>query len=88
MKVTVNVDCSPEEARVFLGLPNVQPMQEALMKELEERIRENMRAMSPETMLQTWLPASLQGAEHMQKLFWGQIRNMMTPTGDAGKKDD
>ena len=25
MKVTVNVECTPEEARTFLGLPDVQP---------------------------------------------------------------
>ena len=31
MKVTVNVECTPEEARTFLGLPDVQPMQEAVM---------------------------------------------------------
>ena len=36
MKATMNIDCTPEEARVFLGLPDVQPMQEHLMKEMQE----------------------------------------------------
>ena len=31
MKITVNVDCTPEEARSFLGLPDVQPLQAAVM---------------------------------------------------------
>ena len=26
MKITVDVDCTPEEARAFLGLPDVKPM--------------------------------------------------------------
>ena len=39
MKVTINIDCSPEEARTFMGLPDVRPMQEALLKELEARLQ-------------------------------------------------
>ena len=30
MKITVNVDCTPDEARHFFGLPDVKPMQDAL----------------------------------------------------------
>jgi hypothetical protein len=35
MKATMNIDCTPEEARAFLGLRDVQPMQEHLMKEIK-----------------------------------------------------
>ena len=77
MKVTVNVECTPEEARTFMGLPDVQPMQEALMSELQQRLSANIHAMSPENMMQTWLPASLQGAEHMQKMMWNQMQQMI-----------
>jgi hypothetical protein len=31
MKVTVEIDCTPAEARQFFGLPNVEPMQAAMM---------------------------------------------------------
>lgn len=78
MKVTVNVECTPEEARTFLGLPDVQPMQTAMMKEIEDRMRDNLRAMTPEAVVQTWLPAGMQGAEGLQKMFWGQVQNMMS----------
>lgn len=78
MKVTVNVDCTPEEARAFMGLPDVQPMQEALMQELEQRLRENIQAMNPEAMVKTWLPASIQGAEQLQKMFWTQVQQTMS----------
>ncbi|MDD3371693.1 MAG: DUF6489 family protein [Alphaproteobacteria bacterium] len=77
MKVTVNVDCSPEEARTFLGLPDVAPMQQALMNELQERLRANIQAMSPDLMIKTWLPASLQNVEQAQKAFWSQIQQTM-----------
>lgn len=73
MKITVDIDCTPDEARRFLGLPDVQPLQAALMEELEKRMRANLDQMDPETMLKTWLPAGLQGFEQMQKLFWSQL---------------
>ena len=38
MKVTVNVDCTPEEARAFLGLPNVEPLNAALVNQMQARI--------------------------------------------------
>ena len=38
MKVTVEVDCTPEEARRFLGLPDVVPIQQAIMEKLEQRM--------------------------------------------------
>jgi hypothetical protein len=78
MKVTVNVECSPEEARAFMGLPDVQPMQEALMKQLQERLTTNIQNMTPESMINTWFPASLQGAEQLQKMFWSQVQQTMS----------
>ena len=79
MKVTVNIDCTPEEARAFLGLPDVKPMQEQLMRELQERMAANIRAMEPEAMLRTWLPATLKGFEQIQEIFMAQM------TGTKGK---
>ncbi len=38
MKITMNVECTPDEARAFLGLPDVKPMQEQLMQEVQERM--------------------------------------------------
>jgi hypothetical protein len=78
MKVTFNVECTPEEARAFLGLPDIVPMQQALMAELEQQLRENIRAMNPESMLKSWLPAGLQNVEQAQKLFWAQMQQTMT----------
>jgi len=78
MKVTVNVECSPEEARAFLGLPDVAPMQQALMKDMEQRIRTNIAAMNPENLIKTWMPASMQNVEQAQKIFWSQIQQTLS----------
>jgi hypothetical protein len=73
MKITMDVECTPEEARTFLGLPDVKPMQEQLMRELQERMAANIRAMEPEAMLKTWLPATLKGFEQMHDIFMSHM---------------
>jgi hypothetical protein len=42
MKVTVNIDCTPGEARTFLGLPDLQKMQTAVTAEMEKRMLAEM----------------------------------------------
>ncbi len=79
MKVTVNIDCTPEEARVFFGLPDVKPMQEALLKEMYERLSANLRAMEPEAMMNTWLPMALKGFEQWQEIFLAQMASSAGP---------
>jgi Family of unknown function (DUF6489) len=73
MKVTMNVDCTPEEARTFFGLPDVQPMQEHLLKEMQERLSTNLKAMDPDTMIRAWLPATMKGFEQLQDIFTTQL---------------
>ena len=73
MKLKFDIDCTPEELRDFFGLPEVKPMQDRLMAELEERMRANFKALDPETMMKTWLPAGLKGFEQLQELFFSQM---------------
>jgi len=73
MKIKFDIDCTPEELRGFFGLPDVKPMQEELMQEVAERMRANVHALDPETMLKTWLPAGLKGFEQLQEMFLNQM---------------
>lgn len=76
MKINFDIECSPEEARRFLGLPDVVPMQEKMMQEIEAKLQDNIRNLDPETMVKTWLPATMQGWGEMQKMFWSQMGGM------------
>ncbi len=80
MKVTVNVECTPEEARAFFGLPDVKPMQEAVMAQVQEKLMSNIQAMDPETIMRSWNSASMQGMEQLQQAFWNSLASM-TGTG-------
>jgi hypothetical protein len=76
MKITINVDCTPEEARVFMGLPDMKPMQDALMAQMQGRMEQAMKAMDPETLFRQWFTGA--GISEMQK-FW---TNLASTSGD------
>ncbi len=82
MKIHFDIDCTPEEARTFLGLPDVTALQADVVEKLRERLEANVEAMDPETLLKTWMPAGVEGWEKMVKGFWDQ----MGATPGAGKK--
>ena len=73
MKIKLDIDCTPEEMRAFFGLPDVGPMQEKLLQQLQQRLSTAMPAMDPEAMLKTWLPATLKGFEQLQEMFLAQM---------------
>jgi len=76
MKFKVDVECTPEEARAFFGLPDVKALQEALLPEIEERLRTTLKAMDPEAMLKAWLPTTLKGFEQLQEMFFSQMGSL------------
>ena len=66
MKVNFDIDCIPEEARAFLGLPDVKPMQVSMMAEVEARMRANLDALGPDALFTIWMPAGMESFEQMQ----------------------
>jgi len=78
MKVTVEVDCTPQEARATLGLPDVTALNEQLMAEMQSRLKANMAALQPDELLKNWIAFGGQAQEHFRKL-------MTAATGGGGK---
>jgi hypothetical protein len=80
MKVTINIDCTPLEARQFFGMPDVQPMQQAVLAEMEKRMLAEMEKFAPENLMQTWFSSGQQGADMLTRMLAG-----MTPAGAKSK---
>lgn len=55
MKINIEIDCTPEEARSFLGLPDFQPMQAAVVAKLQEQMLDAVGNLAPGAM-RAWLP--------------------------------
>jgi hypothetical protein len=82
MKVNVEIDCTPLEARQFFGLPDVGPMQTAVMDKLQQQMTSNIDKISPESLLQTWFTFDPKIAERFQDMFVA-----MAGLGGSAKKD-
>ncbi|MEH3146191.1 MAG: DUF6489 family protein [Methylobacterium frigidaeris] len=85
MKFRVEVDCTPLEARQFVGLPNVEPMQAAVMAEIERRMLADMERFSPDAILRSWFTQFPQNAEQMQGLF---LKMFQQGFGGSGPKTE
>jgi hypothetical protein len=69
MKFNVEVDCTPLEARQFIGLPDVQPMQTAVMEKLQQQMMANIEQVSPEALIQSWFTFDPKIAERFRDMF-------------------
>src|SRR5260370_34903428 len=69
MKVNVEIDCSPLAARQFIGLPDVQPMQTAVMDKLQKQLMANIEKVSPAALMQSWFTFDPKIAERFQDMF-------------------
>lgn len=69
MKIKVEIDCTPVEARAFLGLPDVSPLNEALVVEMQRRMEENIAALQPEELMKTWAGFGLQAHDQFRRLM-------------------
>ena len=82
MKVTIEVDCTPDEARGFMGLPDVKPLQAAVMGSIEQQGMRAASQFSPDAMLRLWFTAVPQMPGQMQDMF----TRMMGSTPSTGAK--
>ena len=76
MKMTIEIDCTPQEARAFLGLPDVTALNENLVEEMQKRMTANMAMLSPDELIKSWTAFGV-GAQE-------QFRNLMSAAVDAG----
>lgn len=69
MKVTIEIDCTPVEARAFMGLPDVSSLNEHLVAEMQKRMEANMNALAPEELMKNWMAFGAGAQEQFRKLM-------------------
>ena len=70
MKITMEIDMSPEEVRKVMGLPDVEPMQKELMAKMQEKMNTYVDEMSdPEMFMKRIMPMGIQGMDQVQDFF-------------------
>jgi hypothetical protein len=79
MKVRVEMDMTPEEARAMMGLPDIAPMQQKMMEEMQGRMKAAFDTGDPDAMMRAWMPlGGARAFEQFQKLLWDSARSVAT----------
>ena len=86
MKVNIELDMTPQEARAFMGLPDVAPLQQKMMEDMQARMKAAFDTGDPQAMMQAWTlffggSGGAKALEQFQSFLWDSARGM------AGKKD-
>ncbi|MDP1027814.1 DUF6489 family protein [Sphingomonas sp. KR1UV-12] len=77
MKVTIEIDCTPQEARTAMGLPDLTAVHERYLQLTTEAMEGNVRPEMLEAMMRSWSPMGEAGLS-----FWRQLMNSTTkPSG-------
>jgi hypothetical protein len=69
MKLNVEIDCTPAEARAFLGLPDVSGLNDHLVSEMKKRMDANIAMAAPEELMKSWMAFGGQASEQFMKMM-------------------
>ena len=69
MKITVDIDCTPAEARQFMGLPDFEPMQKLALEDIERRMKDSLDRYSPEALLKGWMQPGSMNTDWFQEIL-------------------
>ncbi|MEL7490169.1 MAG: DUF6489 family protein [Pseudomonadota bacterium] len=68
--MTIDIDCTPEEARTFFGMPNVEPMNQLIVAEMMKRAKDNMDTLAdPERFVAQMLTMGGKSMEGFQAMM-------------------
>ncbi len=85
MKVRIEAECTPEEARAFLGLPDVGPFNARVVDEMTRRMEANSAALQPEELLRSWMSLGGTATEQFRGVMQTVLRAARTPPASNDK---
>lgn len=88
MRMTIDIDCTPEEARQLVGLPDITPVNDMIVKEMTRQAKDKIETLAdPERLLSHWMNAGGKGLEQFQQMVGAAIAGTAnrTSSGTANK---
>ena len=84
MKFNIEVDCTPEEVRRLIGLPDLAGVHDVYLDRIKDTMTKGLTPDVVESMVRTWLPMGGQGVDFVKDLV-GQFAS--TSAGKGKKRD-
>ncbi|MEL7487618.1 MAG: DUF6489 family protein [Pseudomonadota bacterium] len=77
MRISIDIDLTPQEARAFFGLPDVEPFNAMVMDELMTRAKDNIDTLAdPERFVSQWVSMGGKGLEQFQTMMAAAMGGM------------
>jgi hypothetical protein len=76
VKITLDVDCTPEEARRFMGLPDLTLLHETYLAKMKSALDQGITPDMVQSMVENWSPMGEAGFAMWRQL----LDNMGGPT--------
>jgi hypothetical protein len=74
MKINVEVECTPEEARRLMGLPDFTPVHDKYIATLTASMDGQVKPEMLEAMMRSWAPMGEAGISFWRQLFDGSTK--------------
>ena len=69
MKFTIDVDCTPEEVRRLVGLPDLTPVHQAYVERMQRAVAESFTGEGVAEMIRSFGPMSEAGLQIWRRMF-------------------
>lgn len=69
MKINVEIDCTPEEARKVMGLPDLSPLHDVYLAQMRETMQNGISPELIERMVKSWSPMGEAGMSLWRQMF-------------------
>ncbi len=73
MKINIEIDCTPEEARSFMGLPDVGALHDTYLSKMQSLMQDGITPGDVEALMKSWMPGATMGFEQLQKAMWSAM---------------
>lgn len=87
MKITIDIDLSPDEARRFFGLPDLSPAQDLIVERFTQQLEKGFEPGAVPNMMRTMIAGGMQSFEAYQK-FVSDILTGATGRGAGDSGED
>jgi hypothetical protein len=80
MKISVDVECTPEEARRAMGLPDLTPVHDAYIDKMKRVIDDGVTPDNFQALIGNWMPMGEAGMN-----MWRTLLDQMGRAASGGK---
>ena len=86
MKFTIDVDCTPEEVRRLVGLPDLTPVHQAYVERMQRAVGESFTGEGVAEMIRSFGPMSEAGLQVWRRLFERPAGSGTSQGGGSGER--